>query len=146
MAKNKNKNTTDNKEKEKKILVLFVFALAGLGIYYVSESMKNAKEIEAAQNGGQGQGGGQGGGIIPPILNPIRPEQNVVCKGDKKPEVRILQNYLKYVKGLFIGNTGVDDNWGANTQRAVDKLYQNKTCFTNGEIAMMRDAYILGGF
>ncbi|WP_338815147.1 hypothetical protein V9L05_08620 [Bernardetia sp. Wsw4-3y2] len=68
--------------------------------------------------------------------------QNVICKGDKKPEVRILQSYLKFVKGQDLGAYGVDGDWGTSTQKAVDNVFSNKPiCFNQAAVDTFRIAY-----
>jgi hypothetical protein len=132
MAKNKKKNKDKDKEIEKIILSVFVLSLAGLGAYYINQRIKIGKEIDAAI-GGQNQ-------IQPPQdQNGI---QTVICKGDNKPEVRILQSYLKFVRGENIGSAGVDGKWGTDTQTAINNIFSQKpTCFNQNAIDTMRIAY-----
>ena len=68
--------------------------------------------------------------------------KKAICKGDKGSKVGILQNYLKYVKSQNLGKYGVDNDWGASTQKAVENVFGvGVTCFSQTQLDSMLKEY-----
>lgn len=116
------------------------FGVAGgllLGWYGVNRYkiwLDSRKLISSTKPITGGSNTGSTGGI--PVSNAV------ICKGDKGSKVRILQSYLKHVKGQNLGAYGVDGDWGNDTQKAVENVFGiGVTCFSQEQVDAMLDAY-----
>lgn len=68
----------------------------------------------------------------------------VLVKGDKTPDVGVMQNLLLY-NGYSVGNSGVDCSFGGDTQRAIKSLQYDHKLPISGKCGAQEWTVLLSG-